>query len=352
MLTTVVLSLSLVISPTVRVKVEGDGYLQFVKDGHAVYASSAPLTVVNGWLSTPDGSPMLPTVRVPNGARSVDVDPEGNVYVALNTFKAKVGRISLALFDSNDYLQKYGSFIISPDKPRLTEPGEDAGLIKVLRPGESLAPTVAPATANPLVLPTVSSADPIVRRWVDSPETLREAPTLPTFAPRSGSASITVSNKSETLNDRYTLGEIAVIDADLSLRQALWSVEIGDTPAYGRTLKLKKSQILSSLKKIGFDTKDFEIELARGATLTRRAQPVERDAIAETAIEAAAKLLGDSNLTAKARLSEDVAPVGEIEYVAETCIRTNRGATVIVVTKVDGERFSSHVVKVSRESGR
>lgn len=346
MLTTIALSLTMAFRPSVGIKVEGDGYLQFVEDGHAVYASSARLTVVDGWLSTPSGAPMLPTLRMPSDTTGVDVDGEGNVYAATRSFRAKVGRISLAVFNRGDDLRPYGSYVISSAKPRMVEP--EAGSIAVVGATEPLPVTAAPAV-TPAISALVPATDPFVRRWMSGNAPL--PPELPTFAPRSGSALISVAALSESTNDRYTLGDVAVIDAPDVLRRTLWSIPIGDTPALGRSRKLRKDRILSAVKQAGFDTQGFRIDLPDGATIQRRAQTVTKDEITEVALKAAAKLLGpNAAMSAKPRLPDPVAPMGHIEYVAESCVPTKNGASVIVVTKVNGERFTSHVVKVTAQT--
>lgn len=344
MLTTIALSLTLAFRPSVGVKVDGDGYLQFVEDGHAVYASSARLTVVDGWLSTPSGAPMLPTLRMPADTVGVDVDADGNVYAATRTFRAKVGRISLALFDRGDDLRAYGEYVVSSERPRLVEPGAaPAGTISVLGASEPLPATVAPAAAATYAL--VPASDPFVKRWMTG--NAPEPPALPTFAPRSGNALISVAAQADSNNERYTLGDIAVIDAPDTLRRSLWSIPIGDTPALGRSRRIRKDKILASLKQAGFNTDGFRVEVPDGASIQRRAQTVAKDEISEVAMSAAAKVLGSGvSMKAKSRLPDPAVPVGHVEYVAESCVPTRSGASVIVVTKVNGERFTSHVVKV------
>src|SRR5438477_12067563 len=130
MLWTLALTLSLAAAPTVNVSVEGNGYLQFAQEGHALYTSSAPLTVVDGWLSNPSGAPLIPTLRVPEGTIRVDVDAQGNVFAATKYFRARVGQISLAVFDSSNDLRPLGTFLVASSVPKLEAPGAgEAGIL-------------------------------------------------------------------------------------------------------------------------------------------------------------------------------------------------------------------------------
>src|SRR5579885_2120457 len=93
MLITILATLSIVKSPLVTVSVQGNGFLQFAQNGHALYTSSAPLIVVDGWLSYPNGAPLLPTLRVPSDATRLDIDADGNVLATTPHIHARVGRI-------------------------------------------------------------------------------------------------------------------------------------------------------------------------------------------------------------------------------------------------------------------
>jgi hypothetical protein len=350
MLWTIALTLSLVTAPTVNVSVEGNGYLEFTQGGHALYTSSAPLAVVNGWLSYPDGAPLLPTLRVPEGTTRVDVDAQGNVFAATKYFRAKVGQISLAVFDGPNDLHALGSFLVSSTVPKLEAPGiGDAGTIHVLKSGE-LAPAMIVTTPQPVATtqPIDNSNDAFVYNWVHQPELVRDPDPVPIKPMPTGHADIRITGFSDTPHDRFTLGDIALIDAPAELKEALWNAQLEETPQIGKKLTLNRKQILDDLDKLGFDTSDFSIQLPRRASVQRSAQQVSSDQITQVAINAAADVLGqDMPMKAKVHMDGVGVPLGEMTLVAESCTPTSGGASVIVVTKINGERYDSHVVKVS-----
>ena len=351
MLWTIALSLSLVTAPTVNVSVEGNGYLQFAQEGHALYTSSAPLTVVDGWLSNPNGAPLLPTLRVPEGTIRVDVDAKGNVFAATKYFRARVGQISLAVFDGANDLRPMGSFLVASTRPKLETPGiGDAGTIHVLKSGEAAPVTVAPALRAPVVaVASIPNAnDAFVYNWVHQPDLVRDRqPTAAKPMPK-GRADIRITVLSDTPHDRFTLGDVALIDAPAELKEALWNAQLEETPAIGKKLTLSRREIINDLDRLGFDTSDFSVQVPRRACVRRSAQQVSQDEISQVALEAAGDVLGqDMPMKAKVHMNGDAVPLGEMTLVAESCTPTNDGASVIVVTKINGERYDSHVVKVS-----
>jgi len=343
MLVTLLATLSIAIpSPMVRLSVEGNGYLQFAEDGHALYTSSAPLVVMNGWLSNPNGAPLLPTLRVPDGTVKVDVDQDGDVFAATRHYRGLVGRISLATFRQGADLRQSGSFLISSERPTYEQPGSgDAGTLRILTPGESAPETIAPAVQPDVA---VSVTDDFVQSWLNRrPNEIGDAPhDVP-----SGFAHIVVASESDIDTDNVSLGDIAVIDAGDQLRQALSTARIGDTPKAGKKEDVKVETIERHLESLGFDTSKFQIDIPRHAFLTRHGQRLSEDAITNAAIEAAEKVCGERDLKASVHIDSDYAPLGELSYEVESCTSTPRGAVVIVVTKVDGERYKSHVVRVS-----
>lgn len=148
-------------------------------------------------------------------------------------------------------------------------------------------------------------------------------------------------------NDHFTLGDIATIDASEDLKRALAGAQLGDTPVIGKKLSLSRKAIIDALGKLGFDTSDFNLRLPRSAEVHRSSQPLPADSISKVAIAAAGPILGqDAELRAEVVAPDVAVPLGKIELYAETCVQTQSGATVIVVTKINGSRYDSHVVRV------
>ncbi|HVL39492.1 MAG TPA: hypothetical protein VM328_08900, partial [Fimbriimonadaceae bacterium] len=107
-----------------KVRVEGEGYLRFVRDGRVVYAKEAALQAIDGKLCHSEGAPVIPTISV---AAPFMVNLEGNVVAGGKS----VGRLVLAHFPASASLRPDGPFLVAAERPRLAEPGEgDSGVIR------------------------------------------------------------------------------------------------------------------------------------------------------------------------------------------------------------------------------
>lgn len=108
-----------------QIRVDGEGYLRFARDGRAVYAPEASLVIRNGQLVHEQGFGFLPPIAVPDRA-SVTIELDGTVRANGQS----VGRLVLALSDG---MTKRDDFWATPDRPRLMNPGEEtAGVIRMV----------------------------------------------------------------------------------------------------------------------------------------------------------------------------------------------------------------------------
>src|SRR5947209_600915 len=103
------LSLVLVTVQPVSVRVDGEGYLRFIRDGRIVYASAAELSVQGGLLGS-KGLPLTPAIKIPENVAHIDIDLSGDIIAN----KATCGRIVLARFTSK--LVENSGFLISSSR--------------------------------------------------------------------------------------------------------------------------------------------------------------------------------------------------------------------------------------------
>src|SRR5579859_889264 len=116
--------------PSLKVRIEGDGYLRFMRDGLAVYAKEATLGVKDGKLADSAGDGVLPTIAVSAGASALEIDPQGNVYLISAGTKTKAGQLVLASFPPNETLRPQDVVLVATGRPHLGLPGEkDFGLV-------------------------------------------------------------------------------------------------------------------------------------------------------------------------------------------------------------------------------
>src|SRR5689334_4157400 len=99
--------------PVLKVRVDGDGYLRFARNGRVVYAAAASLSVAEGELVGPGGVAVLPAILVPSGAAGLSVDLQGNVSYRNGGSDVAAGRLVLALFPKNEALRLEDGFLVA-----------------------------------------------------------------------------------------------------------------------------------------------------------------------------------------------------------------------------------------------
>ncbi|HRI44568.1 MAG TPA: hypothetical protein PLL78_06100 [Fimbriimonadaceae bacterium] len=306
--------------PSLKIDVEGDGYLRFVRDGRIVYAKSATLTLSEGVLVSEAGHPVAPTIMVSGQPTKLEIDLEGRVRAAYSAGPKEVGRLVLALFKGTAPAAGSGGFLVSSEKPTLVNPGEGAtGVIRMS----------GPATPS---------------KSLGTPKTT----TKPVDAPKSDAARIDVRAVSEVSGRQFTLGEIAEIQGN----EALAAIVMGESPALGIERGIDKTRIVSRLKMAGVDTAKLDIRVPSNAKVVRKGQKIEHERFLQTATEAAKALVPDSgDWVSTSNQGAMTVPEGEVELTAERSTRKGAQVSITVGVVVDGKRFNSRTLTLTAGPG-
>lgn len=115
------------------VAIDGRGYLEVtLPSGQSAYTRDGSLKRTGeGTIVTSDGYPVSPDITIPNDARSVSINNDGEIYVyfADNAEAQLIGQLSLTGFTNAKGLEALGSNLFSETEasgPPLTgNPGED-----------------------------------------------------------------------------------------------------------------------------------------------------------------------------------------------------------------------------------
>ncbi len=312
------------------VRVDGEGFLRLLREGRVVYAKSAKLAVYENRLCDQRKNPLIPTVMVSGEPETISVDLKGNVAISAHGKSCNVGRIVLALFACTPSADSTG-YSVSPDRPKLANPGEgEAGIIRS-EGTDGQVRTTAKMAAAP-ALKTVAVV----------------AETTQDFSKRAGTH-IDFHALSEISNASYTLGDIADIRAPGDVAQRLRGVELGEAPALAAPLAIDRARIIAKLRSQGFAPENFIVTVPAGARIARKGQVVEREAILAKAIEAAKDQLGIAQKLAGILPGKDLLlPLGALELVAENVSTSGTGVSVVVAAFVDGQRVNSKTVRLTR----
>ncbi|HEY3780459.1 MAG TPA: hypothetical protein VGL56_05205 [Fimbriimonadaceae bacterium] len=337
--------------PSFKVRVDGDGYLRFVRDGRAVYAKETALQIVDGKLADSAGDCVLPSIQM-GAATSIDVDLEGNVFAVFNGSKVKAGQLVLAQFPETEAFQKVDVVLTADDKPHLGTPGDemfgvirqvagfDIPAMKVTIKPEAAAPAAPAAPAKSYVIPD-SVATKITESTQPKPTAVKSATMT------RGTAEITVQQHSVVEGDHILLGQVAQIDGDPALVAQLQKVDLGDTPPTGVKRVIDRTRIMIRMRFAGLKPEIFSIDVPAGADIRRKGQTIPNSDFVVTAIKEI--MSNNSSISGTWQCSDSFAdlevPSGKLELRTEEMTGVDSGnASVIVAIYIDGTRFNSRTV--------
>lgn len=320
--------------PTLDVRVDGAGLLRFARDGRAVYAKSAHLTVDAGCLGL-SGNTLLPQVRVPSDATDLSVDLQGDLFATAHGSKIPLGQLVLAMFPVEGALTPDGGFLVAADRPTLVEPGD--GLAGVIRGPQASTPTIV-AKAQP------TAKTPEIKRVVAPYRTI-----APTAVITTGKASVTAKQFSEVGGDKILLGEIADIEGDSFLVEKLKTLEVGDSPAIGVTRGVDRFSIQTRLLQAGLKDGSVTLSVPEGTKVLRKSQSISADKFVAAALDAAQKKAPGASFHCDQPGSDFPAPLGEVRLAVETCSVGRTSAAVTVGVLIDGKRINSRTVNLKMD---
>jgi hypothetical protein len=298
------------VAPSLHVRVDGDGYLRFVREGRTVYSREATLTVIDGKLACPEGPVLNPRVQVPADVTELSVDLGGVVTGGTAGVSRELGRIVLALFPDDVRMVVEDGFLVSSYRPDVTDPGVGtAGVIRVAGP--------APATTT--------------------------APTTVV------GVEVRLKDSAEVDGKAFLLGEIATIVSDSATKARLEALEVSTTPALGGALRMTAEMVRTRLLRYGKEAETYKFSGSNQVTVTRRGQMVTASMFSDAALKAARAELGpDTELSAEAGGVSMTAPVGKLDLVGESVLVSGNRVSVRIAIIVDGERINSRTLTLDK----
>jgi hypothetical protein len=328
-----------------QLKVEGDGYLRFFRNGSVFYAKEATVHIRDGKLMSQEGHCLLPTIWVPQGVQCLDVNAKGYVWGYIETHKYPLGRLALAVFPQTAPLVQEGTFWTSKARPQLYHPGEQqTGFLCATTKGVvSQEPAYEQGRPQEQLLSSAFKKP--------SGHTVAKPPlssTVPQNSPQR--AHIVIHPYSEVGGNTFKLGEIATIHAEPSLNDRLSRVEIGETPIHGAQRGLNLSQIQSRLKMAGFRPSELDISLPENAKVARKGQRIPHEEFVHRALESARSVQGDTfPLLCVSPKQDIVVPLGQVELVVEQVVPNGSTISCTLAIYIDGRRYNARTMVLKKQ---
>lgn len=303
--------LLLALSPGYQLKlhVDGDGMFRFARGSQAVYTADAVLNASTGVLTSAEGYPLLPQIRVPSDGVGVRVEMDGTVTVNGRA----AGRIVLASF-GNAPMQKLGAYLTATTRSTIGYPGEGVfGVIRTITGGRQPVSSVGPKVQSEASTQTGCTVEVAYHSEVDQPQIL--------------------------------LGNIATITGSSSVKEAIEGLDLGETPIYGAQRGISRVYILARLRNEGIDTSKIEIICPSGSTVVRKGQKVDEDAMVAAAIDGAKQKLGiQYPLREDHGQSEIWVPTGDLQFDVRGARPSGDGASIEMDVDVEGKTVAHRVI--------
>jgi len=324
-------------APVAEIKVQGEGFLRFAREGRIVYAKSSKLAVQGGKLTSSSGEPMMPAINLPNDTAKIEVTLEGAVTAVLpNKQKVSGGQIVLAQFANENELLPDGAFLVAQNRPKLVSPGDGtAGVIRAVGTEPAISPDRSVANINNVKTETKVQPAP--------KQTKAEKPATA----YTGTPIIVFHADNEVAEDNYTIGDVASVKADSATQKLISSISLGRTPVIGITNKISRAMVVCALNRVNIKKDDVTIEMPAVVTVRRPSQALTSNDFNEAAIAYAKKQVPDKvTFEGHPNGPDYIAPLGKAELRGESISISNGTAEVSVGIYVDGKRRNSRTVSL------
>jgi hypothetical protein len=334
--------------PMLKVRVDGEGYLRFIRDGRAVYAKETALQICNGKLADSAGDPVLPSIEVGN-ATDLASDLEGNIFVTSRSQRVKVGQLVLAMFPPTEAFRTQDVVLVADDRPKLGNPGDDAfGVVRVIAGFDE--PTTK-VTIKPVMVETPKpratinpNADPLTNQFQIKSQPPTPKPQMK--LPNGVGLQITVQEHSVVEGEHVLLSDVAQIDGDPKLVAKASVIELEDTPPTGLRRFIDRSRVLGCLRLNGIQPEQVDLSVPETAEVRRKGQMIPNSQFVLTATQA---LIAQGGLSGTWQSTDSFAdlevPSGALDLKAEQMNGQDTGnATVVVAIYISGTRYNSRSV--------
>lgn len=316
-------------SPTLSIRVDGEGYFRFQKGASVAYARQVKLEIKNGTLCASDGSMMLPQVLVPEQCESLSCTIDGRIMGSMFGRQKQFGSVVLAMFSSTPSFKPAGVLSLTAARSTVSNPGE--GLAGVIRPIVKPSESFQTSRTNPQKAPTQSKT------------TTSSAQSFASNAKSELVKSEVKVNATTLIEAEYfTLGDIAAVTGDVQLVEKLNKVEIGRSPIIGTKKVLSTMLVRALIASNGIDIRAVELSVPSGASVERKGQKVQADDISAAVSEAFRRKFGiDTRLEPKSRLESLLVAPGKVSIEVANPQLNPSDISVTVDVMVEGKLANS-----------
>ena len=341
------------------IKVDGDGYLRFAREGETVYAKNAVLTVKDGKLCDEQGPTVLPVMLVEGKPEALSVDGRGFVIAYYSAAPRVLGQLSLSKLPADIRPVESRGFLLSVDEGTVGHPSDPGfGKIVTVKPngeGEAVVSIREGVTGQSSGegQATIKVYAPDEEPPVTGSSTGAVTSTDPSkaFQPdveflRAGGIRIVLPETAEVDGKRIYLGALATVYANAQLSPGVTAVDLGSAPVMGVPKVIDDQRIKTMLARSGFDVRKVEVVGSTRCEVSMKGQTIPHAQFVQTAILAAEERYVGIDAETNEPGVDLAAPMGEVSLVADNMVKSGNTISVRVVAYVDGKRINSRSIKL------
>lgn len=345
MISYLITCIALATTPSLDVRIEGEGFFRFAREGEEVFAKQTTLTVKSGKLCSIDGPWLLPVILVEGEPKSLAVDASGRVKVDYGQGERYLGRIILATFADDIRPVESRGFLVAYDKPKLGE-ANDGPFGKILSGSDAMNSVAVNIREHVKSEPTPKTDENRVKIYLPDEKEV----TTPTFKPdvqflKSGGVQIVLPESSTVSSDRIRLGEVATVFANADISPIVSALDLGASPVFGVPRQVTADRIIQVLRISGVSADKIRIVGSR-LTVKLESQTITQADFDRVAIAAAQERFGDIEVESDRPVPDLEVPKGQLELVAENIVKSGNSVAISVTAYVDGKRINSRNIKL------
>lgn len=277
------------------------------------------------------------TLRFEGSAKLIAIAPNGTPIQLTEAHKVPVALTTPTTSEEPNWLLSEGNigtprFSKIDYKPR---PAENLGLV---------TPAIFATTEVKPVATTPEATVPV------SPVTTSNKPTTSTKTTTTavkfaGKINVDIDGALEVEGSSILLGEIASISGDEEACKALGTLAVGNSPAPGTHRGIDQGTIWTYLRRSGYDPKQFNIHIAKGTTISRKAQMISGKTLIEKATqESIAQLKISGNYTCNQRVDDLAVPTGDYTLTVDHINKSGATITATVTATQQGKTVGQRTI--------
>lgn len=332
---TTALFAALVLSPatTVSVRVDGDGYLRFVRDARVVYAREAKLSVQSGLLCQDTGLPLLPNIRIADPSAPIVIGPDGTVKVS----GAVAGRLVLGLFPEGTPSREDNGMKVFEVKASIGYPGDDLnGVIATVSGSNS-------AVLSEVKRPDPEKTIPVTKPPAEKPPVEKTPVEKPPVT--AAGFTLTLKDAVQLKNDAVTVGDVVSVSGTHPKLAEILSAPLDRTPVIGVGRVIDQTRVANAIRQIVRSNDGWKLSGGSKVTVKRESQFVPFDQLVASAEAGLREILGATPiLECNSPKLDFEAPVGTTEIRVKTASSQAGRAQVTVEIFVNGTKFNSRTL--------